>query len=193
MSFSVSVVADSLTSRNDFYLSYCEDTGEQDARYCQKWTTKDCCRYTFFWFYCSQLIHSPIIQVCSCYLISLFLDTGLLYHFHFAVRWLHWWWHLVDTDLYTSPWTDTFHIVSWYIQKFYFCDKCCHTLCLLTRINIEGHYVLYLTSQIEFMPTCFYSLLFYLCMWIYLIFAIYICGSILFLFMLILLTHLESA
>ena len=43
--------------------------------------------------------------------------------------------------------------------------------------------------QIEFMPTCFYSLIFHLCMWLYLIFAIYICGSILFLVMLILLAH----
>ena len=31
-------------------------------------------------------------------------------------------------------------------KKFYFCVKCCHTLCPLTRINIKGHYVLYLTS-----------------------------------------------
>ena len=31
-------------------------------------------------------------------------------------------------------------------RKFYFCVKCCHTLCPLTHINIEGHHVLYLTS-----------------------------------------------
>ena len=29
---------------------------------------------------------------------------------------------------------------------FDFCVKCCHTLCLLTCINIKGHYILYLTS-----------------------------------------------
>ena len=29
-------------------------------------------------------------------------------------------------------------------QMFYFCVRC-HTVCLLTRINIEGHYTLYST------------------------------------------------
>ena len=47
-------------------------------------------------------------------------DTSLLHHFHLTVRWLYWWWHLVDIDLYTSPQTDTLHIVSWYTQKVLF-------------------------------------------------------------------------
>ena len=32
-------------------------------------------------------------------------------------------------------------------KKFYFCVRCYHTLCRLTRINIEDHHVLYLTLQ----------------------------------------------
>ena len=31
-------------------------------------------------------------------------------------------------------------------RKFYFCVRCSHTLCPLTRTNIEGHHALYLTS-----------------------------------------------
>ena len=55
--------------------------------------------------------------------------------------------HLVDTDLYTWQHGLThftyFHGTHW---MFYFCVRCSHTLCPLTRTNIEGHYALYLTS-----------------------------------------------
>ena len=36
--------------------------------------------------------------------------------------------------------------VSHVFMVFYFCVRCSHTLCPLTRTNIEGHHALYLTS-----------------------------------------------
>ena len=60
-------------------------------------------------------------------------------------------------------------------QMFYFCVRCCHTLCPLTRITIKGHHNLYLTSKNELMPTCFQSQLFHLYISEDIIFATYIC------------------
>ena len=64
---------------------------------------------------------SSLKNVSSCFYMSILaladsskFDTSLLHHFHFTVRWLYWW------GLHTSPQTNTFHIVSWYIQKVLF-------------------------------------------------------------------------
>ena len=73
-------------------------------------------------------------------------DTGLLDHFHFTFRGLYCediLWILIFTRQHGLTRFTCFYGTH---RKFYFCVRCSHTLCPLTRINIEGHNALYLTS-----------------------------------------------
>ena len=69
--------------------------------------------------------------------------TGFLHHFHFTFRGLYCediLWILIFTRQHVLT---CFHGTN---KKFYFCLRCSHTLCPLTRTNIEDHHALYLTS-----------------------------------------------
>ena len=52
-------------------------------------------------------------------------------------------WILINTRHHGLTPLTSFHGT---YKKFYFWVDCCHTLCLLTRINMEGHHIIYLTS-----------------------------------------------
>ena len=74
-------------------------------------------------------------------------NTRHLYHFHFVFSWLYGWdilWIMIFTRHHGLT------CFTWFLgtnKKFYFCIRCCHTFCPLTRINIKGHHALYVTSQ----------------------------------------------
>ena len=60
-------------------------------------------------------------------------------------------------------------------RKFYFCVRCSHTLCPLTRTNIEGHHALYWLLKNGIYANMFCLNFFHLWMWINITFASDIC------------------